>query len=180
MAGSPQALFHRLTARMQPLQSEYNKAEIHSITVRKRLNQSFDLKRFLKIGSHSRNTAIRLYSDIDYLAVLARNEAKWGGRIVNSSTFMEKVREDLGDRYTQTQVSGDGQAVIIKFGGGQHSMDVVPAIFSRFDKLRPIYWIPDGNDGWIETSPERHNKYILDANERSGSKLVKVIRLLKF
>lgn len=180
MARSPQLMFQRIAGKIQPLSSEYDRASIHSLTVRKRLNKSFDLKRFLKIGSHSRNTAIRLYSDLDYLAVLARNEAKWGGRIMNSSTLLEKVRSDLGDRYTQTQVSRDGQAIVVRFGGGQHSMDVVPAIFSRFDKLRPIYWIPDGNDGWIETSPERHNKYIIDANDRSGSKLVKVIRLIKF
>jgi hypothetical protein len=178
MAGSP--LFHRLVAKIRPILSEYNNAETHAKTVRKMLNQSFDLKRFLKIGSHSSNTAIRLYSDVDYMAVLSRNEAKWGGSIINSTTFLEKVRDDLDDRYTQTQVSGGRHAVVFKFGSGQHAMGVVPAIFSRVDKLRPIYWVPDGNDGWTETSPELHNKYIIDANEISGSKLANVIRLLKF
>src|SRR5208283_658998 len=101
MAGSP--LFHRLVAKIRPLLSEYNNAETHAITVRKMLNQSFDLKRFLKIGSHSSNTAIRLYSDVDYMAVLSRNEAKWEGSIINSTTFLEKVRNDLDDRYTQIQ-----------------------------------------------------------------------------
>jgi hypothetical protein len=177
----PQALIQKLIAKIQPIAGEREKAMLHSITVRSRLNKSFDLKKFTKIGSHSRGTAIRRFSDVDFMAVLARNEAKWGGKIVSSSTVLNRVRDDLTDRYPQTTVRRDLQAVVIDFGGGQHAMDVVPAIFLRFmPNVGPLYLIPDGYDGWIETSPEIHNKFIMNANVSSGSKLVKVIQLIKW
>lgn len=177
----PRLTMHKLIGKIQPIAGERTKAITHSLTVKSRLNKSFDLKKFTRIGSHSRGTAIKTFSDVDFMAVLSRNEAKWGGKIVNSSTVLNRLRDDLIDRYTQTIIRRDLQAVVIEFGGGQHAMDVVPAIFSRFmPKIGPVYWIPDGYDGWIETSPEIHNKFIIVANERSGSKMVKVIQLLKW
>lgn len=176
----PHIKIHKLIEKIQPRPVELQKAMFHSVSVRKRLNKSFDLKRFIKIGSHSRGTAIRSFSDIDFLAVLAKNEAKWGGNIISSTTFLEKIRDDLNDRFTQTTVRRDMQAVVVSFGQGQHSMDIVPAIFYRFHKSRPVYWIPDGSDKWIETSPELHNNFILRARQRSGSKLIKLLQLLKW
>ena len=181
MIKHPQILIRKLIAKIQPVAGERERAMKHSLTIKSRLNKSFDLKKFTKIGSHSRGTAIRAFSDVDFMAVLARNEAKWGGRIVSSSTVLNRVRDDLNDRYAQTTVRRDLQAVVVDFGGGQHAMDVVPAIFLRFvPKIGPLYLIPDGYDGWIETSPEIHNKFIMNANLRSGFKLVKVIQLIKW
>lgn len=177
----PRQTLLNLIRKIQPVSGERNRAMMHSLTMKSRLNKSFDLKKFTKIGSHSRGTAIKTFSDVDFMAVLARNEAKWGGKVVNSSTILNRIRDDLNDRYTHTTVRRDLQAVVVEFGGGQHAMDVVPAIFSRFmPKVGPLYWIPDGYDEWMETSPEVHNKFILNANERSGSKLVKVSQLLKW
>lgn len=153
----------------------------HWLTIKSRLNKSFDVKKIIKIGSHSRGTAIKTFSDVDFMAVLSRNEAKWGSKVINSSTFLDRLRDDFIERYPQTTIRRDLQAVVIEFGGGQHAMDIVPAIFSRFmSRIGPVYLIPDGYDGWIEASPEIHNKLILLANERSGSKLLKVIQLLKW
>lgn len=176
----PQANMIVLAHRIGPQPVELRRAMAHSVTARRRLNTSFDLKKFLRVGSHSRGTAVRRYSDIDFLAVLARNEAKWGGSIIRSSTFLSKVRDDLQDRYVQTEVRRDEQAVVVRFGGGQHAMDVVPAIFSRFERNRPVYLIPDGIDGWLETSPEAHNQYFASASQRSGGKLIGVVKLLKW
>jgi hypothetical protein len=169
-----------LTLRIGPQAGELSKALLHSATVRRRLNSSFDFKRMVRIGSHSRGTAIRTFSDVDFLAVLARNEAKWGGNIISSSTFLRKVRDDLQDRYASTEVRTDEQAVIVEFGGGQHAMDLVPAVFARIDRGRPVYLIPDGDDGWLETAPEAHNRYFSLANQKSGGKLSGLVKLLKW
>jgi hypothetical protein len=176
----PQINMLALSARIQPQSGELAKAQSHLMTVRRRLAMSFDISKFLRIGSHARGTAIRWYSDVDVLAVLRRNEAKWGGSVVNSSTFLKRVRRDLEDRYTATEVRGDQQAVVAHFGGGEHALDVVPAIFHKWDKGRPVYLIPDGYDSWVETSPETHNAYFAGAAERSGQKLRKVVQLLKW
>jgi hypothetical protein len=181
MAKHPQILLRQLITKIQPRSSEINRMVLHTVTVRKRLNKSFDLKNFSKIGSHSRGTAIKAFSDVDYMAVLARNEAKWGGRIVHSSSVLNRIRDDLSDGYTNTKVRRDLQAVVIEFGKGHHRMDIVPAIFSKFIPNRgPVFWIPDGYDGWIETSPQNHNSFIKSANQRSGSKMFKVIQLIKW
>lgn len=177
----PQANMLMLTARIQPIDGELKKAASHLLTVRTRLNKSFDISKFNRIGSHTRKTAIRWYSDMDVMVVLRRNEAKWGGSIVNSSTVLRKIREDLEDRYINTAIRTDEQAVVVSFGQGQHSLDVVPAIFHTLDlKKGAIYWIPDGSGGWIETAPDSHNRYFSKAVERSGNKLPKVVQLIKW
>lgn len=176
----PQLNMLALASRIQPQSSEIEKARLHLMTIRRRLSNSFDVNKFLMIGSHSRKTAIRWYSDVDFMVVLRRNEAKWGGDIVNSSTVLKRIRDDLNDRFIHTDVRRDQQAAVVSFAQGNHALDVVPAIFNRVEKLRAIYWIPDGANGWLETSPSSHNSYFAHANERSGGKIAKTVQLLKW
>jgi hypothetical protein len=44
----------------------------------------------------------------------------------------------------------------------------------------PIYYMPDGAGGWMRTSPELHNKFIREANARSGQKLRRTVQLIKY
>ncbi len=176
----PQLNMLSLSNRIQLREGEIARAKSHIQTVRSRLSKSFEVGRFMPIGSHARKTPIRWYSDIDFMVLLKRNEAKWGGDFVKSSTVLRRVRDDLGDRFTQTDVRLDEQAVVVAFGQGQHDMDVVPAIFHDFKENNAVYWIPDGNNGWLETSPHAHNSYFAKANEQSGSKLAKTVQLLKW
>lgn len=181
MAKYPHVVIRGLIVKIQPRPKELQKAMLHSITVKRRLNKSFDLKKFVKIGSHSRATAIRSFSDVDFMPVLARNEAKWAGKTVNSSSVLSRIRDDLSERFPFTKVRRDLQAVVVEFGSGQHAMDIVPAIFSRFvAKTGPVFWIPDGYDEWIESSPQSQRVFMKKANNRSGSKLYRVIQLLKW
>lgn len=177
----PRHNFSRLIESIQPTNGELQKAKSYRLSCRKRLSSSFDIKDMKIIGSHTRKEAIRHYSDLDCLAVLSRNEAKWSGRIVSSDTLTKKVAQDLNDRYTQTKIRRDAQAVVLNFGQGQHSMDVVPALFHKFDTSAksPVFHIPDGNGGWLETSPEAHNTYIKRANLRSQGKLAKTSQLIR-
>jgi hypothetical protein len=60
--------------------------------------------------------------------------------------------------------------------------DVVPAAWGGFstEYKRPLYFIPDGNGGWMKTSPEIHNGYIAMKNQESRGKLRAVAQLFKF
>ena len=49
----------KLIREIQPVAGERSKAMLHSLTMKSRLNKSFDLKKFTRIGSHSRGTAIK-------------------------------------------------------------------------------------------------------------------------
>lgn len=177
---APNANLLGLLKYIQPQPSELSRATGHAQTVRNRLTGNFDIRKFARIGSHQRGTAIRHYSDLDFIAVLARKEARWGRSTVASTTVLNRVRDDLIDRYTTTDIGRDKQAIVIGFSGGQSAMDVVPALFDSFSAGRPIYVIPDAVGGWRETSPESHDRYFASADERSVSKLRRTVQLLKW
>jgi hypothetical protein len=168
-----------LAEKVEPTKAEIAAAERHFQTIRTRLEFAFDAKRFIRIGSHARNTAIKSHSDIDFLAVLPRKAAQWGSNLIAPQTFLVKVANDLKDRYTTTSVRRDGQAIVLNFAGGDQAVDVVPGIFEGMHDSRPMYLIPGGGDDWISTSPESHDLIFDEANRRSGGKLAGVGRLIK-
>ncbi len=176
----PQFNMLSLAHGIQPMPVALRHAKIHKVGVRVRLAKAFDVVRIVEIGSHARASAIKTYSDLDLLVVLRRNEAKWGGSLMSSSTVLSKVIEELQERFPNTRIGRDGMAAAIWFGSTQQSLDVVPAIFSRFDRLRPVYLIPNGSGDWMETSPAVHDRYFKIADERGGGKVRKLSQLLKW
>lgn len=175
------AHFAVLSDALQPTARGINGAYRHVEAIKSRLASGFDLKRALLIGSTSRDTSIQNYSDVDLLAVFSRDEARHGDRYVASDTFLRRVRDDLDARFHATKVRRDNQAVVLHFAQGEDPVDVVPAIFCEFrgDKKSPVYWIPDGLGGWLETAPQAHGNYLKQANIASGGKLRKTVQLLK-
>lgn len=152
----------------------------HRGQVEGRLNGCFRLSAIKRIGSFSRGTAIRGSADLDLLAVIRKEEVTWGGRIVSSQTVMSNVRDRLKERFPHSDIGRDGQAVVVDFAQGKETVDVVPAYYQGPGLGNyPIYRIPDGRGGWMETSPELHNKFIADADKASVSKLKNVARLMK-
>lgn len=173
--------FVKLIHKIQPLTSEIARANSHRASITQRLLKSFKLIKVFPIGSHSRKSAIKYHSDVDLLAVFSRKDVKWGDTYISSGRFLDNIRIDLLERFWQTDIAKDKQAVVVSFGDGEYSVDVVPAIFwGMNDKKYPIYMIPDGLGDWIQTSPEFHNKYIYAADERSGGKLRRTAQLIKF
>lgn len=173
--------FKKLLERIEPRQGELDRAGSHARTVRARLEASFNLIDFKIVGSHSRNTAIRTYSDVDFFAVFSRDEFRWGDTYKNSNTVIDNIRQDLAARFRQTRVYKDGPAIVLSFGQGEHAVDVVPAIFWEMSQnRRPIYYMPDGSGGWMKTSPDSHNRYIGEANARSGGQLRYTVQLVKY
>jgi predicted nucleotidyltransferase len=177
---NPNAALRLLAYRMQPKELEIAAALRHIATIRARLDKSFDISAVIRIGSHSRGTAIRAYSDVDLLAVLRRREARWGRREVSPDSFIGRIADDLRERYVETSIRRDAQAVVLKFRAGQHAVDLVPGLFERFNEDRfPVFRIPGGSNEWIETSPAAHNKLFRLASLRSGGKLRLVSQLIK-
>jgi len=176
----PQFNILNLAHRIQPIPAQLEKAKIHQGTVRTRLAKSFDVVKIVQIGSHARQTAVRAFSDLDLLIVLKRNEAKWGGSLVSSYNVLARVIDELSERFPNTSIGRDGTAVAVWFSATQQSLDVVPAIFHRFDRLSPVYLVPDGAGGWMETSPALHDRYFKQADECANGKLRKVSQLIKW
>lgn len=172
--------FQKLIGRIEPLGTELMRAQTHAASIEARLNQAFGVVKFTIGGSHERGTAIRDASDVDYFAVLKRAEARHGGSYVTGDTFLQNVRDELNERFPQTAVTRDRMAVVVHFDGGNGRVDVVPAVFERWGDKHPVYRMPDGYGGWMETAPSAYTAYLAEANQRSTGKLRRVTQLIKY
>ncbi|WP_420475223.1 SMODS domain-containing nucleotidyltransferase [Noviherbaspirillum sp. ST9] len=173
--------FGRLLYQLEPTAGSIGNGKLHASSIKRRLTSSFELKNSFFIGSAMRETAIRGYSDVDLFTVFPRHVLKWGDGWISSDTLVRNVRNDLNERFPATEVRRDAQAIVVQFGRGSEPVDVVPAVFHAFktEHRVPVFLIPDGNGGWLETAPAAHNNYIKAANAKSGGKLRKTIQLLK-
>jgi hypothetical protein len=170
----------RLASRVQPQPSELASAELHQGSVKTRLSTSFAVASTLRIGSHARSTAIRWHSDLDLMVTLKIEECMWGGKLVSSTTVLDRVVADLRERYPKTSIRRDVLAVALDFGSSKQSLEVVPAMFHSFCAGRPVYLIPDGDGDWLKTSPAVHDRLFSQAHLRSGNKLCRVSQLIKW
>jgi hypothetical protein len=174
------ACFGKLVNRVQPSDNEKAMAQQHLYTVKTRLTATFNIRKFPPSGSFVRGSFIRGGSDADLMALISRKDFKWGDDLVTSRTALERIRVELMKRYPNTPVRTDVHAVVVPFSQGA-SVDVVPAVFEgMLPNNWPRYVIPDGNGGWMPSCPELHNKYIREADARSGSKLHRVAQLVKY
>jgi hypothetical protein len=174
--------FKTFLSRLAPLESETNARLRHTVSIYQAIVREFGrVQRPERIGSHSRQTAIRRYSDVDFLIRVPRAQALWGGQRVASTTTLRRLRETLEERFRDTSVHIDGPAVVAEFADGRDAVDVVPAIYEGTTGRDgyPVFLIPDGSGGWLRTSPHRHSRYILQQVVRSGGKLQAVVRFLK-
>ena len=140
-----------LTVQNRPVIS----ARYEAIT--KRLNSDFWFwesytAHSLYSGSYGRGTAIRSISDIDMIFWLADEDfSKYDNYQTNGqSSLLQDIRNSIRLTYSDTDVSGDGQVVVVQFSDGV-KFDVVPA----FENKDGSFKFPDSNDGgkWKTCDP---------------------------
>lgn len=172
--------FHLLLSQIEPTARERQVFEKHRKSVKARLTRVFPAYQIETIGSYSRGSSVRASSDIDLMIKLRAGERRWGDYRKSSVTVLNKVRLQLQGRFTSTPIVRDRQAVVIRFSGG-HRFDVVPAFYVGIGEHKnPLYAIPDGAGGWMNTSPQAHNRFIKGEDVRSGGKLLRVSKLIKY
>jgi SMODS domain-containing protein len=168
---------------LQPSTTEVEQRKSHKKTVEQALAGEFkNFNEVLIIGSHTRDTAIHIRSDVDYFGKLGIGDVTWGGSAVNSGTTLDRAKKALQARFQRTDIRVDGPSVVVGFGQGVGAVDVVPGVWAGTTSTSPqypVFEIPDGAGGWLRTSPQRHAKYIRDEDERAGWKLSRIIKLLK-
>ena len=174
--------FNKLLSRITPSFRDLQTFGRHELTVKKRLKSVFKTNSVVRIGSYSRGSSIRSFSDIDLMLILERDEVRRGQEWNSSTSILNRVRNELMLRYPYTQVVRDAEAVVVRFGSNQRPIEVVPAFYWEHGGTRnyPIFGIPNGGGWWMKTSPQAHNRFIDDANKRSGGKLKRVARLIRF
>lgn len=103
------------------------------------------------VGSVGRGTAIKGVSDLDILfdlpvEVFKRFDAY---KEKKQSSLLQEVKNILKERYPNTDISGDGQVVVIKFN--KYTVELVPGFKQSDDRFK----YPDTNNGgsWKYTDP---------------------------
>lgn len=103
------------------------------------------------VGSIGRTTAIKGVSDLDILFNLPNSTYKQYDDYESNgqSALLQEVKNVLKDRYPNTDMSGDGQVVVIKFSN--YTVELVPGFKQSDDRFK----YPDTNDGgkWKYTDP---------------------------
>jgi hypothetical protein len=130
------------------------------------------------VGSWAKDTAIRPPRDVDVyflLPVAVYNRLQ--GYVWNrQSALLQEIKETLTLTYPNTDMSGDGQVIVINFGS--YSVEIVPT-FALSTQGR--YWICNTKDGgaYKETAPwDEVNQ--LEALDRANARNLRpLIRILK-
>lgn len=131
----------------------------------------------LVIGSWAKDTAVRPPRDVDTYFVLPpqvyeRFQMRIGNR---QSALLQEVRGVLLPTYPETEMRGDGQVVLVKFGS--YAVEVVPAFLLTSGQ----YWICDtsGYGGYKLTDPIAEAAYLHRVDVACDGNLRPLIRMLK-
>lgn len=127
------------------------------------------------VGSYGRGTAIDT-SDIDILFELPRKEyERYDAHKGNGqSRLLQAVKIAIQSTYSRSNISADGQVVVIKFSDGM-KFEILPA-FQQVDWLgnwNGKYDYPDSNMGgnWRSTNPKAEQEAMAAKNRESNGLL---------
>lgn len=163
-------------ATLTPSSAESEAAKSHRVSIEACLKSNFALVRFFRTGSFGNGTSVSGYSDVDYFASIPRNNLK-----TNSGTTLSAVRDALNTRFHSTDVRVNCPAVYAPFGtNAKDGTEVVPADYiETSSKGYKTYEIADCTGGWMKSSPDAHNAYVDEVNQKLGGKLKPLIRFIK-
>lgn len=159
-----------------PSSYQSGKATSHKSSITSRLEAYYDLNQLFYSGSANNGTDVSDHSDVDFFASIPTKKLKQ-----NSSTTLREIKECLQKRFTSTRVYVDSPAVVLDFGSGSwDTAEVIPADYvEKTVKGKNVYDIPDGDGGWMRSSPSTHNSYVTLHNNRLNKKLKPLIRFVK-
>ncbi|MFA8390252.1 nucleotidyltransferase [Burkholderia ubonensis] len=150
-------------------------AKSHRASIEACLKSNFGLNRFTRIGSFGNGTNINGHSDVDYLACLPISVLTR-----TSTASLVKVRNALDLRFPNTGVRVSTPAVVCPFGTYKsEDTEIVVADYIKEEKGFKVYDIADGNDGWMQVSPDAHNYYVAEVDKKHGGKVKPLIRFIK-
>jgi hypothetical protein len=129
------------------------------------------------VGSFGRNTAIKGVSDLDIIFALPADLYYTYHAYQNNgqSALLQKIRNIIRLTYSQTDIRGDGQVVVIQFAG--FKIELCPGFLQVDNNF--IY--PDSNCGgcWKVTKPLKENGAMRELNVISKHTLVRLCRYVR-
>ena len=129
------------------------------------------------IGSWAKDTAVRPPRDVDlYFLLPAEVYERFHHHVWNrQSALLQEVKNVLTATYPNTNMRGDGQVVLVRFGS--YSVEVVPA----FPLVGGGYWICNTHDGgsYRTTRPWAELEHVDAIDKATNGNLRSLIRMLK-
>lgn len=164
--------------------SEYTVSNIrnryHAVTKRINLdfwNNSSETSHSLLVGSYGRGTCIYT-SDIDIVvelpwSIFSQYDNYTGN---GQSALLQSVRNSLRKTYSGSNISADGQVVVIDFSDGV-KFEIVPAF--KFDD--GSYYYPDTNNGgsWRSMNPRSELQAFNDRNKTTNGNLKRLCMMAR-
>lgn len=150
----------------------------------KKLNQHYHDSNDAKsnrviVGSVGRGTAVDGCSDLDVIFKMPSEEySRYDNREGNGqSALLQDVKSILKGKYPNTDIKGDGQAVVISFTNKPYTIDLVPA----FEQSDGGFKYPDTNDGgsWKTTKPILEQDACKIANGETSENFTRVCNVLR-
>ena len=177
MARSVDEGFREFLSRLAPTQAQRDAGVKHRATVRAALEAKLTVRNFYETGSFSHGTGIRGRSDIDALVSIDAT------RPDSSYTALNWVKDALTQRFPLTPVKIRRPAVVVEFGGGYQTWEVIPGFMTgRGGANQWVYDIPgpSAGSGWIDSAPKEHLAYVNEANKSPSKGNAKALaRLIK-
>ena len=155
--------FEQFLSRLTPTAVQREAGGKHRASVEAALEAKLDVINFFETGSFSHGTGVRAHSDTDVLVSL-RNQ-KPG----TSETALNWVKSALQARFPKTTIVIRRPAVVVLFGGGYETWEVIPGfVNSKGGKDQFVYDIPAVNtvEEWIDSAPREHLKYVNECNKK--------------
>ncbi len=151
--------------------------------ITRRLNTDFwsttsDTSHSLYVGSYGRNTAIAGFSDLDMVfelpADLYYRYDKHSGN--GQSALLQAVRASMQRTYSNSNIGGDGQVVVVSFTDGI-TFEVVPV----FSNNSGTFTFPDTNGGgsWKTTNPRPEIRAMQTRNALCNGNLIPLCRMMR-
>lgn len=167
--------FNILHSRLTPNKVETDAVRSHRKSIYDCLLRVFKLTNFFRTGSTGNGTSICNYSDTDYFAVFPNSSIFY-----DSSMLLDHIKEILKISFPKTSIYVDPPAVVVPFGDlDVENTEIVPAKIVDYQNGNTIYEIPDGNGGWMKSSPLAHNSFINYQHDRLSEKAKPLIRFIK-
>lgn len=174
--------FSKFCTNLRMSDSTVNNISLRYHAITKRINLDFwnsasKVSHSLLVGSYGRGTCIYT-SDIDVVvelpwSVFSKYDSyTWNGQ----SVLLQDVKNTLKKTYNTSDVSADGQVVVINFTDGV-KFEVVPAFL--FDD--GTYYYPDTNNGgsWKSMNPRAELNAFEYRNKLTNGNLKRLCRMMR-
>lgn len=162
--------------KLKLIKTESDAVKSHRASIEACLKSNFSMDRFFRTGSIGNGTNVANYSDTDYFAGIPRANLK-----ENSLTTLKQVKEALEERFSTTEgIHISSPAVVVPFGTAKsETTEIIPVDFMKTENNVNIYDIPDGDGGWMKSSPKAQNDYVTKINSELSFKVKPLIRFIK-